>query len=134
VTQEDWDAKWLMLYDRAWIEFRDHNKSFAFAHKKMLALHGPRPDGEPGPPWWTKVLALSLGVNMTKIWEFLAGKKLIIGAIITILASLAALLPDVLPVFGLDPVLTAKVVGLVTMILGLVHKFYNFVFKEPYKK
>ena len=133
MTQKEWDTKWLMYYDSYWLQTKSHQKSFDIAHMAMLKKYGPRPAGEPGPPWWAKVAALTLGVNMTKIWEFLAGKKLIIGAIITILASLAALLPDVLPVFGFDPVLTAKVVGLVTMVLGLAHKFYKFVFKEEHQ-
>jgi len=132
MTQREWDEKWLAAYDQAWMKTRDHQKSFDYAHKHMLAQFGPRPEGEPGPPWWMKMGALAIGVNMQKIWDFMNGKKLIFGAILTALASIAGILPVILAAVGVEAILVAKVVGIATMIVGAAHKIYKFIYKEDH--
>jgi hypothetical protein len=132
LTQQEWDKRWMEHYDAMWIQTRSHDKSFAYAHKKMLADFGPRPEGEPGLPWWLKLAALTLGVNMQKIWDFLNGKKLIAGAILTALTVLAGYLPAVLAFFGVDAVQVAQYVGIATMVVGVAHKIYKFLYKEDH--
>jgi hypothetical protein len=132
MTQQEWDKNWMGYYDDMWTQTRNHDRSFTYAHKKMLADFGPRPDGELGPPWWLKVAALSLGVNMQKIWDYLNGKKVIAGVIITVLAAIAGYLAPALNLFGVDPVLVAKVVGIATTVVGIAHKIYKFIYKEEH--
>lgn len=132
MTQELWDRNWMGYYDDMWIQTRNHDRSFIYAHKKMLADFGPRPDGEPGLPWWLKIAALTLGVNMQKIWEFLNGKKTVAGLIITVLAYILSMEPVILPVFGVSAVLVAKIVGITTTVVGVAHKIYKFLYKEEH--
>ena len=132
MTQREWDEKWLAAYDQAWMKTRDHQKSFDYAHKHMLAQFGPRPEGEPGPPWWMKMGALALGVNMQKFWDFMNGKKVIAGVIITVLATAAGYLPAVLVFFGVGAVQIAQYVGIATTVVGIAHKIYKFIYKEDH--
>ena len=76
--------------------------------------------------------ALSFGANMQKIWDWFNGRKTIIGAVITILSTLAGVLPVVLAAVGASAVLTAKVVGIATMVVGVAHKIYKFIYKEDH--
>ena len=64
MTQKQWDERWLLYYDAYWRLSRNHSKAFDEAHAAMLKFNGPRPDGEPGLPWWVKIAALSFGVKM----------------------------------------------------------------------
>jgi hypothetical protein len=132
MTQQDWDKQWLRHYDDMWMQTKSHPKSFDYAHKKMLADFGPRPEGEPGLPWWLKLAALSLGVNMQKIWDFMNGKKVIAGVVITVLAWLAANATVILPVLGVDAVLVTKIAGILLTVVGVAHKIYKFIYKEDH--
>lgn len=132
MTQKEWDRNWIGCYDDMWMQTRNHDRSFTYAHKKMLADFGPRPDGELGPPWWLKVAALTLGVNMQKFWDFMNGKKVIVGAIITVLGVIAGYIPVVLPFFGVDAALVVKIVGIATTVVGVAHKIYKFLYKEEH--
>ena len=132
MTQEEWDKRWMGVYDQMWMQTRNHQRSLDYAHRWMLANHGPRPEGVPGPPWWLNLAALSFGANMQKIWDWFNGRKTIIGAVITILSTLAGVLPVVLAAVGASAVLTAKVVGIATMVVGVAHKIYKFIYKEDH--
>jgi VIT1/CCC1 family predicted Fe2+/Mn2+ transporter len=67
-----------------------------------------------------------------KIWDWLNGKKTIIGAIITALAFVAGALPAVLTAFGVSAVLVAKVVGISTTVVGIAHRIYKWLYKEDH--
>lgn len=132
MTQKEWDKCWQGYYSDHYSTFFDPLKAFQYAHTSMMRVYGPRPSGEAGPPLWTKFAAL-VGVSMfQKIWDWLNGKKTIIGLVITILATIAGYLPIVLPVLGVDAVLVAKIVGIATTILGLLHKLYKWAFGEEH--
>lgn len=132
MTQQEWDRQWMGHYDDMWMQTRNHDRSFTYAHKKMRADFGPRPDGEPGLPWWLKVAALTLGVNMQKIWDFMNGKKVLVGVIVTVLAWLATNAAVILPVLGVDAVLVAKISGVLLTVVGVAHKIYKFLYKEEH--
>jgi hypothetical protein len=82
--------------------------------------------GEPKPPLKFRLLAKLIGGDMPKIlttiWSRLDGAKTYLGVIITLLGFLAVWLPEVMAAAQADPALVAKVVGVITMILGLAHK------------
>jgi hypothetical protein len=138
MTPEEWDKLW-------WEEFSRLRHAFPTASltiiqkatfKLMVGKYGPKPSkpvGAPGPPLWLKISALPLGVNMTKLWDFLNGKKTIIGAAITVLAIIAGALPVVLAAVGVDAILVAKVVGIATTVVGVAHKLYKFLYKEEHQ-
>jgi hypothetical protein len=69
---------------------------------------------------------------MQKIWDYLSGKKTVIGVVITVLATIAGVLPPILQVVGVDAVLAAKVIGIATTVVGLAHKVYKFIYKEDH--
>lgn len=85
MTQEEWDKKWLSMYDTCWIETRSHQKAFEAAHASMRRKYGPRPAGEPGLPWWVKIAALSVGVKMSPLLA-----RVITAVIYAITAGVAA--------------------------------------------
>lgn len=132
MTRQEWDKNWMGYYDDMWIQTRSHDRSFTYAHKKMLADFGPRPDGEPGLPWWIKIAALTLGVNMQKFWDFMNGKKVIVGVIVTVLSVIASYIAPALTLFGVDAILVAKVVGIATTVVGVAHKIYKLIYKEEH--
>lgn len=83
-----------------------------------------------------KAISLITGVPMgflSKLWAFLDGKKTAFGLLITAASGLAAAIPAVLALFGVDAVQIAAVVGVATTILGLLHKAYKYVYKEEPK-
>ncbi len=138
MTQQEWDKLW-------WDEFLRLRREAPTAdltllHKAattyMNKRYGARPSGvETGPPWWMKLGATAIGVPMgflTKFWEYMNGKKLVVGAIITAVSVLATQLGVLLPLLGLDAVLVAKVVGIATMVVGVLHKVYKFIYKEEH--
>ncbi len=65
-----------------------------------------------------------------KIWTFLNGKKLVIGSVITVVASIVATLPVILPLVVSDANTVAHAVGVGVTVLGLLHKVYKFIYKE----
>jgi len=133
MTRQEWDKNWMGYYDDMWIQTRNHDHSFRYAHKKMLADFGPRPDGEPGLPWWIKLAALTLGVNMQKFWDFMNGKKVVVGIILTVLGVTTGYLAPTLTFFNVDPALVVKVVGIATTVVGVGHKVYKFIYKEDHE-
>lgn len=66
----------------------------------------------------------------TKVWDFLNGKKTVVGSIITALGVAATYLLPVLSFFGVDPAHVAVAVGVVTSVVGILHKVYKFIYKE----
>lgn len=64
---------------------------------------------------------------VAKLWEFLRGKKTVIGSALTVLAATATYFSIVLPVFGVDAVQVGAVVGFITQIVGLLDKLYRQV-------
>ena len=137
MTKDEWDELW-------WEEFlrrrkadptRDLLELHGEVRKWMERTYGPQPAAvRTGPPWWAKVLALVAGVPMfSGIWAWFNGKKLIIGTAITVLAILAGAVPAVLVAVGANAVLVAKVVGIFTMVVGLAHKAYKFLYNEEHQ-
>lgn len=68
---------------------------------------------------------------LNKVWAYLNGKKLLIGAILTVISlvgeQLAVLLPALLP-----PATALKYAGVATAIVGILHKIYKFIYKEEH--
>jgi hypothetical protein len=139
MTRQEWDKLW-------WDEFlairrEDPTKDLTLLHKAVTTYmnkrYGARPAGEEksGPPWWMQLGAIAIGVPMGflgKFWDYMNGKKMLVGAIITALSVVATQLGVLLPMFGLDAVLAAKVVGVVTIAVGVLHKIYKFLYKEDH--
>jgi hypothetical protein len=68
---------------------------------------------------------------LNKIWKFMNGKKVVVGAILTLIS----LLPQVaalLPVFGVEPQVAIGIAGGLTTLIGLLHKAYKFIYKEEH--
>ena len=139
MTQKAWDAEWRSLYDKHWEVTHDPSKCFQHAHEAMLSQYGARPEGEPGPPFYLKFLAPLAGVDfkmIQKFWDFMNGKKTAVGALVSILAGVqalalaltpqvAVLIPNALPRY-------TAVVGGLTMVVGLLHKGFKFVYHEEH--
>jgi hypothetical protein len=138
MTQLEWDKLW-------WDEFlrfrRDEpTRDLTLLHKAATAYmnrrYGARPAGvESGPPWWMKLGATAIGVPMgflTKFWEYMNGKKTVVGAIITAVSVGIGYLPAVLAFFGVDAVQIATYVGIATTVVGILHKIYKFIYKEEH--
>ncbi len=66
----------------------------------------------------------------TKVWEFLDGKKTVVGSVIVALSVAAGYLPAVLAFFGVAAVKASTIVGVVTTVVGVAHKVYKFLYKE----
>lgn len=67
-----------------------------------------------------------------KVWSWLNGKKLVLGAIITIVSSIVAGLPVILPLFIQDAAQIAQITGVALAIVGALHKAYKFIYKEDH--
>ncbi len=138
VTQAEWDQLWW----EAFLQVRRERPEMdlTLLHKStteyMNRKYGMRPAKvEAGPPVWMKFAALVVGVPMgflSGLWAWFDGKKLIVGSIITVVATIAGALPVVLAAVGVGAVTVAKVVGVATTILALLHKLYKFVYKEEH--
>lgn len=140
ITRQEWDKIW-------WEQFRELRRANANADLILLQKaantymdkrYGVRPpeDKVAGPPWWMQLGAAAIGVPMgilTKFWAFMNGKKLVVGAVITALASIAGILPVVLAAVGVEAILIGKIVGVATMIVGAAHKAYKFIYKEEHQ-
>lgn len=68
----------------------------------------------------------------TKIWDWLNGKKTIVGAIITAAAVIATYIPGLLAFFGVADVKIAAIIGVATTVVGLLHKLYKFIYGEEH--
>jgi VIT1/CCC1 family predicted Fe2+/Mn2+ transporter len=143
VTREEWDHKWWDIHQALVSVGKTPLQAFEEANRRMERTFGPRPpapkvakdSGPAGPPLWLKLLAPLAGVPLdmfTKLWDWLNGKKTLIGAIITGLAYIAGALPAVLPFFGVEAVLAAKIVGIAVTVVGVAHKIYKFIYKEDH--
>jgi hypothetical protein len=130
ITQQEWDKIW-------WEQFADLRRANATvdlvvlqkaANTYMEKRYGARPPAEKvaGPPWW-----MPMGL-LTKFWEFMNGKKVVVGAIITFLTVVAGYLPAVLAFFGIGAVQVAQYVGIATTVVGIAHKIYKFIYKEEH--
>jgi hypothetical protein len=95
-----------------------------------------KPEGIGILQWLAIKLFLSrIGVDttmLTKIWDFMNGKKTIVGAVITAVSVGATYLPAVLAFFGVDAVKIATYVGISTTVVGVAHKIYKFIYKEDH--
>lgn len=143
MTREEWDKQWMVIYTALLSVGKQPSAARSETERRMERTFGPRPGkaasakdvGPAGPPLWLKLLAPLAGVSgamFTKIWDWLNGKKTLIGAIITALAAIAGALPVVLAAVGVNAVLIAKVVGIATMVVGIAHKVYKFLYKEEH--
>lgn len=59
---------------------------------------------------------------LTTIWKHLEGIKTYLGLFIALIGFLLGWLPEVLSAAQLDSATATKIVGLLTMVLGLLHK------------
>lgn len=138
MTREEWEDKWWDIHQSLIAIGRSPMQAFEETNRRMERTFGPRPEeekGPAGPPLWLKFLSPLIGVPISmlnKVWEFLNGKKTLIGAIITLLSVVATQLGVLLPLFGLDGVLVAKIVGVATFAVGVAHKIYKFIYKEDH--
>lgn len=64
LTRAEWDAKWWVFFNAHYDTYKSADKAFTYAGERMTKVFGPRPPGEPGLPWWVKISALTLGVQM----------------------------------------------------------------------
>ena len=78
------------------------------------------------PPLRWRIVAKFLGGEMPKfldvIWKHLDGIKTYLGLLVALVGFLVGWLPEVLAAAQLDPATIAKVVGLLTTVLGLLHR------------
>ncbi len=94
-------------------------------------------DRLPGPSLKIRIFARLAGVPMDKlkaIWDFMNGKKTIVGAIITLVAYLVAGIPLVagLCTSAVCLATVAKVGGIGLTIVGLLHKGYKLIYREDH--
>jgi VIT1/CCC1 family predicted Fe2+/Mn2+ transporter len=137
LSAEEWDKLW-------WDEFRRRRKEdptgdmgamHASVRRAIHRTFGRRPKEPVGPPWWTHIAAPALGVPMdklTKFWTYMSGKKTAVGAVITVVASIAVGLPLILPLFIADAALIAQITGIALTIVGVLHKLYKFIYREKH--
>jgi hypothetical protein len=137
MTNREWTALW-------WEEFRKLRASDPTAdlldvqktaHAYMIKRYGACPPEDPGPPWWMKLGALTIGVPMgwlSSFWTFMNGKKTVVGLTITALAWLSTFVPAVMAALGSQPSQIAAVTGVLITVVGIVHKIYKFIYKEEH--
>ncbi len=141
MTSAEWDQLW-------WEEFlklRRENPTtgLLLVHKAttqyMNKKYGDRPPAEKvaGPPWWMKLGAIAIGVPMDWLkgfWDFMNGKKTIVGAVITVVAYLAGGVPLIaaLCTTAVCVATVAKVGGIGLTLVGILHKVYKFVYREEH--
>ena len=69
------------------------------------------------------------GTLVGKVWTYLDGKKVVLGAILVILGTVAdqasIFLPTILP-----PAKAAQYIGVATAVVGGLHKIYKWYYKE----
>lgn len=140
MTEVEWERLW-------WDEFRRLRHEFPTGdmlklHKAtttyMIKRYGAKPEEQPGPPWWMDIGALAIGVQMGtlgKLWDFLNGKKTIVGAFITVVAYLVAGIPlaAALCTTTVCATTVAKVAGVGLTVVGVLHKIYKFLYKEEHQ-
>lgn len=102
MTREDWDTRWMNVYDTAWRQFKSHDKAFRYAHDYMRAHFGARPEGVQGPPWWLKILVLTGGEKMSAILKIVSRFGPLIAAF---LVGLGGIIPGATPI--VDGVISA---------------------------
>ena len=75
------------------------------------------------------------GTVIGKVWNWLNGKKTLIGGIITLVAYVAGGVPLIAGVCSSEACLVtvAKAVGISTMIVGGLHKVYKFIYREEHQ-
>ena len=127
MTREEWDKIW-------WEEFRRLRKSAPTAdlnvlHKAvgrwMEHKYGPRPAGETGPPWWLKLGALTVGVQMDflkKVWAWLDGRKTFIAALIAAVPVILDTVRQVIEAGSFSVESWDKIAAAVLFGLGVLHK------------
>lgn len=141
VTRREWDDIWWGEFLRLRRE-SPPSREVVLIHKEasqnVIKKYGERPDaGEVGPPWWTRIGAIAIGVPMdqvTKLWDFMNGKKTIVGAIITVVAYVVAGIPlaAALCTTTVCATTVAKVGGIGLTVVGVLHKAYKFLYREDH--
>jgi hypothetical protein len=76
----------------------------------------------------SKFTGVPMGV-LQKFWEFMNGKKTVVGLVITALAKVALVVPALFAVFGASAQ-AGVVVGVITAVVGVGHKIYKFLYHE----
>ena len=69
-----------------------------------------------------------------KVWEWLSGKKLVVGSLISVLSDIVTVLPVLLPVVIKDANTVVHVIGFSVTAIGLAHKAYKYLYHEELKK
>ena len=102
------------------------------AVKNMETIYGPMPKAEKGPPWWLKLVAPFLGVQMdfiTKAWAWLNGRKLFLTTLLTALPVIATAVYDVACSLysGTCPASLAQITIVVATIVSVGHKIFKLL-------
>jgi len=69
-----------------------------------------------------------------KFWTWVSGKKVVIGALISVLTEIVNNLPVILPVFVKDANEVTRIFGIALTVVGLAHKAYKYAYNEELKK
>ena len=69
-----------------------------------------------------------------KFWTWVSGKKVVIGAVISVASEIVNNLPVLLPVFVQDANEVTRIFGIGLTVVGLAHKAYKYAYNEELKK
>jgi hypothetical protein len=139
MTRQEWDQLWWEQFLK--LRREDPSKDLLLLHKVtttyMEKRYGARPPEaqKAGPPWWMKLGATAIGVPMgflQKFWDFMNGKKTVVGAILTALSWILANAGVVLPFFHVDAAHIAGIVGILTTVVGIAHRIYKWLYNEDH--
>lgn len=87
LTRDEWDERWLYVYDKLWLETKNHQRSFDLAHTHMKAKYGPRPEGPLGQPGLLDLIKLGWQLRSMKM-----NKNAIVGAALAFVGGAVAAL------------------------------------------
>lgn len=87
LTRDEWDERWLFVYNQLWLETKQHQRSFDLAHKHMQKRYGPRPDGPLGQPGLLDLIKLGWQLRSLKM-----NKNGLIGAALAFIGGAVAAL------------------------------------------
>lgn len=82
LTRDEWDERWLFVYDKLWLETKDHSRAFKLAHSHMQKRYGPRPDGPLGQPGLLDLIKLGWQLRSLKM-----NKNTIVGIALAFVAG-----------------------------------------------
>lgn len=87
LSRDEWDERWLYVYDKLWLETKNHQRSFDLAHSHMRKKYGPRPDGPLGQPGLLDLIKLGWQLRSMKM-----NKNALVGAALAFVGGAVAAL------------------------------------------